>query len=440
MPTPRNDDILSIDGWPGGVNTRIRETENDALDLRVKIPAGIFLREAENVDLTRMGRVMRRAGFSRRATGFAHSLWSDPGVRSAFVVLDGVLTALEGPEMVQTPIREVTPYRPMSYAAVNGEVYWSNGMETGRVTSANQDRIWGMDVPGSPGLTVSMDGGLFAGLYHVTCTFSDVDGIEHGAATPVSIRVDEFHGIRVDAPTPPEGAAMWNVYCTQANGEVYYLARSVPAFLTQVVLTAEDMGIGRLLETLDRHPPRTGHIVRYGNGRIFIARRDTVTFTDPLRYHLMQPSQGLYMFDSDVLLMEPTQGGVYVGVEGRIFFVAGSDPYDVQQRVVHPYGPVAGAVTHVPGHRLEAAVDRVPVFWTQDGQMWAGLPDGLLRPLTGDRFWLPPHRQGAMLYRKYEGMEHVVSVLAQGGEASRMMATDSIVAEVRRNCVKLNRG
>jgi hypothetical protein len=438
MPTPHSEQILQIDGWPGGINNRLRETENEVLDLRVRIPAGIFLREAENVDLTRVGHPMRREGFTQTASGFAHSLWSDPGVSYALVVLDGVLTALEGPEMLQTPIREVTPYRPVSYAAVNGEVYWSNGMEMGRITAAKQDRVWGMPVPGSPTLSVSMDGGMFAGLYHVTCTFSDTDEIEHGAATPVSIRIVEGQGIRVNAPVPPEGAVMWNVYCTQANGETYYLARSVPVFLTQIAISIEDMGIGRLLETLDRHPPRTGHIVRHGNGRIFLARRDTVIFTDPLRYHLTQPSRGLYMFDSEVTMLEPVQGGVYVGIEGRVFFIGGSDPYDVQQRVVHPHGPVAGAVTHVPGHRLEAPVDRVPVFWTQDGQMFAGMPDGILRPLTGDRFWLPPHRQGAMLYRKHEGMEHVVSVLAQGGDASRMMATDSIVAEVRRNCVKLN--
>jgi hypothetical protein len=199
------------------------------------------------------------------------------------------------------------------------------------------------------------------------------------------------------------------------------------------------MGVGKLLETQDRHPPKTGHIVRHENGRIFIARHDTVTFTDPLRYHLTQPSQGMYWFDSDVQLMEPVRDGIYVGIEGRMFFLAGSDPYDVQQRQVHNTGPVPGVVTRIPGERLGVpSVAMVPVFWTQDGAMWAGLPDGTLRSLTRDRFALPAHRRGAMTLRQREGMSHVVSVLAQAGEMSTMAASDSVTAEIRRNCVKLN--
>jgi len=147
----------------------------------------------------------------------------------------------------------------------------------------------------------------------------------------------------------------------------------------------------------------------------------------------------MYWFDSDVLLMEPVREGVFVGIEGRMFFVAGSDPYAVQQRQVHNAGPIPGAVTHVPGERLGVpGTATVPVFWTQDGVMWAGLPDGSLRPLTRDRFALPAHRRGSMILKQREGISQVVSVLSQAGEVSTMAASDSVTAEIKRNCVKLN--
>jgi hypothetical protein len=440
MPTPLDNEVLRMDGWPKGVNNRLRETESEAASKsQFEIPASPWLRKAVNVDLTSKGHPLRRAGYTQVLSGYTHSFWSDPRVYFALVVRDGVLTALNGPDLAQTPIREVTPFRPVSYAPVNGDVYWSNGLETGIVTWDLQDVAWGLSVAGQPTVAAVAAGGLFPGLYHVACTYTDAQGAEHGASEPVSITVIEGQGIVVTAPTAPSGAVRWNVYCTQANSEAYYQTHSVIVALSQVTVSSVDMGIGKLLETLDRHPPKPGHIVRYGNGRIFVARHDTVTFTDPLVYHLMQPARGMYWFDTDVQLMEPVREGLFVGIEGRMFFLAGSDPYDVRQRLIHSAGPVPGAVAHVAGERLGVpGVDSVPVFWTQDGAMWAGLPDGTMRSLTRDRFAVSSQRKGAMMLRNREGMSHVVSVLAQAGEGSTMAATDSVVAEIRRNCVKLN--
>lgn len=439
MPTPSDNDVLRMDGWPKGVNNRLRETEADASSRnQFEVPASPWLRSAVNVDLTSKGHPLRRAGFQAVLSGYTHSLWSDPRVSFALMVHEGVLTAISNNDLLQTAIREVTPFRPVSYAPVNGEAYWSNGIESGLVTHDLLDAVWGLPVAGQPTLSTIDAGGLFEGAYNVTCTYFDAQGVEHGASEPVSIHIPAGQGIAVTAPTPPTGAVRWAVYCTQADGETYYQTHSVPAIVSQITIASSDMGVGKLLETQDRHPPKPGHIVRSENGRIFIARHDTVTFTDPLRYHLTQPSQGMFWFDSDVLLLEPVRGGIFVGIEGRLFFLEGSDPYNVQQRQIHNAGPVPGAVTHVPGERLSIPTATVPVFWTQDGAMWAGLPDGSLKSLTRDRFALPSHRRGAMVLRQREGMSHVVSVLAQAGETSTMAASDSVVAEVRRDCVKLN--
>jgi hypothetical protein len=224
---------------------------------------------------------------------------------------------------------------------------------------------------------------------------------------------------------------------TQADSEVYYLTKTLAAPGT-VDIGVSELGRGRVLETLNFRQPQSGHIVQYFNGRIYVARNDTVIFTEPLRYGVTRPAQGIYMFPERVELLAPSTDGVYVGWQGQVAFLAGMDPYDVSQIAVQAVGPVPRAMTYLPGERLEVGARQVPVWWGTDGVMVAGLPNGQVRQLTRDRLAVPKHEVGAMLLREREGMSQVVSVLRRGGDTNLMGASDSVVAEIRRNCVKLN--
>jgi hypothetical protein len=437
MPTPLDNEVLVMNGWPAGVNNRVRETEAQAATRsQFEIPSSEWLRSAVNVDLTQLGHPLRRDGYSLVDTGFTHSLWSSTRLTFGLCVKAGWLTHINmyGD---QTSLVEVHPYLPVSYADVNGEVYWSNTAELGRVRYDFATH-WGVDVAPVPVVATVAGGSLFDGTYQVAVTCKDSSGTEHGASEPVTIDVVGGQNLVVTFGVPPANAAYWNVYCTQANGEILYQTASVSVGTPNVAITQPDLGKGKHLETLDRHPPKPGSIVRYMSGRIYIARQDTVLFTDPLRYHLTQPSQGMFMFDDTVTLLEPTTDGLYVGGAFGVVFIQGTDPYNVTQRAVASYAPVSRASLRMAGERLGVSVDEVPLWWGKDGVMYAGLPSGELRPLTRDRLAVPSHELGAMLLREREGMSHVVSVLRRGSETNLMAATDSVVAEVRRNCVKLN--
>lgn len=440
MPTPLDNEVLLVDGWAKGLNNRLRETETDAASRnQFEVPASPWLRDATNVDITQKGHALRRSGYTQLTQGFYHSLWSEPSISFGVCVKDGVLTALTTDNgIVETAVKDVNPYLPVSFCAVNGEVYWSNGTEKGRILPTLTAAHWGMPVPPQPSLVAASGGSLYAGRYQITLTYEDAHGEEYGACTPVHTDLEENASLEVTVGAGwPSEAAVVNVYVTRPNGEIFYLAKAM-YYPGTVTIAQGDLAVGRMLETLDRQDPPAGQIVREFNGRIYIARRDTVVFTEALRYGVARLSQGIYMFPSDVTLLEPSSDGVYVGMNGQIVFLAGADPYNVTQLHVSPHSPIPRSSVRVPGERFAANARHVPLWWGQDGAMVAGMPGGQILPLTRDRLALPKHQFGAMMLREREGMSQVVSVLRRGEESNNLGASDSVVAEVRRNCVKLN--
>lgn len=435
MPTPPDNEVLQMDGWPKGLNNRLRETESQSVsEGRFDLPSSPWLRGAVNVDLTQDGHPLRRRGFQNVSSGYMHSLWSDPTIPYGLVVKDGTLTLLWPSEEA---LLAVQPYNIMSYTAVNGEVFFSNGVERGRITRDGVLRVWGLPNPPAPVVAVTSDvGGLHPGTHHVALTYEDAYGEESGASPVVDVEVPQNGGMTLTVPMEADVARV-NVYSTNANGTVYTQTHSV-APGAAVAIGNADIGIGRELETLNFRPPFASRIVRAYNGRIYGVRDEMVWFTEPLRYGLCRPSQGAYLYDDDITLLEPVTEGVFVGGSFGIFFLAGRDPYDVTQLAVSALPPIPRAVARVPGNWLELPVRDVPAWWTQGGGMQVGMPDGTVQEMTSDRLGIPQFRYGAMMVREHEGMRHVVSVLGRGGEVDRMAASDSVVTQVRRNCVKLN--
>jgi hypothetical protein len=140
MPTPRDDKLLRMDGWPGGVNNRIRETEDVSVRDSDAIPNSAFLRKALNVDITAEGHPMRRRGYVLAEAGYAHSVFYSDDLGLFFVVIDGVLKA--GPQTTElTAIMTVNRYLRMSYDWHAGALYFVNGQDSGRYASEGLE-VW----------------------------------------------------------------------------------------------------------------------------------------------------------------------------------------------------------------------------------------------------------------------------------------------------------
>ena len=323
----------------------------------------------------------------------------------------------------------------MSYTTVNDRVYFSNGLDKGYVDFDGIVRPWGIQVPSAPALSLSAGLGLNAGQYQVAVTYTGVDGEEGGASEPTTITVVQGGGITVAMPAAPAEAVTRSVYVTQANSEVFTLYQAVPASTLTLQVSQAGMGAGRVLETQHLEPPIAGDIIRYFNGRIYFAVGEAVFYTEALRFGLVRYSQSLYMMPKPVTLLEPSEDGVYVGYGDTVVFLRGNNPLDVSNVRVDSHGPVMHTGTQVPGYFLGRELEHVPVWWTQQGGMVAGFPGGESQQLTQDRLAVPSFGAGAILAREREGMRHLVSTLRQPGDNS-FGASDSVVAEIRRNAVK----
>lgn len=437
MPTPADDKLLTMDGWPGGVNNRIRETEQGAARENAFMPSSQFLRKALNVDLTAEGHPIRRRGYSLHTPGFSHSAFGCAQLEIFCVVIDGELLAGRDPNNLQY-MADVNRYNPVSYCFLNDVIYYSNGQQLGEITRALQHRVWGIPVAPTPTLAgpAAANPGGWTDTRLVSVTYVDYYGREGGASEPVTVGADG--SFTVDIPVPlPTDVAEARIYVSQPNSEILYHTETL-LITSPLTIYPVNVGQGKELDTLNLHPPVAGQLVRSFNGRVYIARNSKVIFTEALQYHLTRPSQGIYMFPDYVTLMEPSTDGVYVGTKHGVVFLAGADPYTSKQIHVSPYAPVERAVARIPGKKLGLAVEEVPVWWGSDGVLVAGLPGGQLRQLTADRLAVPSFAAGAVSIREYEGMSHIVSSLRSTDGVNTMGASDTVVASVRQNNIVLN--
>jgi hypothetical protein len=437
MPTPRDKDLLKMDGWPGGVNNRIRETEQVVMRGGEKIPSSEFLRQALNVDLTSEGHPIRRKGYSIHTSGYAHSIYASEELEIFCVVIEGQLLAGKDPDNLSV-ITAVNRYNRMSYTVLNDVLYYSNGQSLGEITHALEHRTWGIPVAPTPTLAgpASENPNGWKDTRQVAVTYVDHYGREGGASAPALVGGSGPFTVTIPVPLPPDVAEA-RIYASQVSSEILYHAQSLITVGTVTVQPSE-IGRGKELDTLNMHPPVAGQLLCRLNGRVYIARNDKITFTEALRYHLTRPSQGIYMFSDYVTLMEPSTNGVYVGTQHGIVFLKGEDPYDVEQVHVSPYAPVEMAVTRIPGEKFGVSVDEVPVWWGTDGVMVVGLPGGELKQLTRDRLAVPEFAAGAVSLREYDGMSHIVSSLRSSDGMNPMGASDTVVATVRQNNIVLN--
>jgi hypothetical protein len=409
--------LVRMPGWPAGVDNL--SPENDlARDESGK--SVIAVRAAENVDLSKGGKPRRREGFALALAGSrTHSLWRDGELPFALYVTGGTLRAFQ-PGGGFDIADGLDASLPVSYALAGERVFWSNGPQRGVVLADGTPAPWGCPTPGGqPQVTaLAGQGGLAAGRYQVAITWQLASGEEGGAALAVVVDVVEGGGLSLSGfPVPPAEVAAVRIYVSPANGDVLYHALDVAPGLPVVVIGA---GVRRKpLDTqlLDTMPG--GHIVRWYNGRLFVADEGHLRWSESLRYGLTQPAKNHLGFGGRLDLLEPAAagsagGGLYVAAGKRTYWLAGGDPAAFTQQIAYPHGAVSGTSLTVPGNLfgLETA-NPVPYWLADNGVACLGLPGGQVMPLREGQVVAPSAKRGASLFRERNGLRQVVTALAE---------------------------
>jgi hypothetical protein len=416
--------MAKVSGWPGGVDNRSKE-QSLARDERGHT---IALREAENVDLDKDGKIQRRQGATKVTSGIrVHSLWGDAGFPLALYVDNGELMALQT-DLGSFSVRDgLDPGQPVSFALAAGRAYWTNRMQTGSVTADGVPMPWGVDAPhGQPGAAGGAGiGGLDAGTYQVAVTFVSAAGEESGASRAASVQVPQGGGITLtDIPQPVDASQMVRVYRTGANGggsaerALLYHATDLPAGTTTVILGAARLGRPLATQFLEVMPP--GQIVRQHAGRLWVAATATIVYSESLRYGLTKLPQNRIAMPHVIDLMEPVgngddgAAGLFVASGDRTYWLGGSNPADMRAAARYPEGggAVPGTAVRVAGTTFGLETSEPVAYWlARNGVGCVGLPGGNVLPLKPGQAVAPSAEQGASAFRDERGMRQVITTL-----------------------------
>lgn len=117
-----------------GINNKL-----DPARLKFDPERGITqLSEGVNIDIDSTGRISRRKGFERKREEAGNSLWADG--EDCFYVSGNALFRLQA-DFTRTGLRSGLSDKPFSFVKVNGEVFYSNGNESG-VIKGNVSYGW----------------------------------------------------------------------------------------------------------------------------------------------------------------------------------------------------------------------------------------------------------------------------------------------------------
>jgi len=398
------------------------------------MPAGA-LREAENVDLDKAGRPRRRPGLTLRYSGSGiHSLWTGAG-RTLFAE-GGAIKALASDWTASTLVTGLDPSKLVSYQDVAGQIWWSNGDQSGRILDDGTATTWGIEnPPGQPTASARTGlGGMDAGTYQVAVTFLSADYEESGTGQAASVQISAGDGISLTG-IPQGDAAYIRVYLTPPNGDAFYHYRDLAMGTTSL-----DIGRGtpgRRLETQFAAPLPAGQIVRHYNARMWVASESVLWFSLPFRYGLGRPAEDFFYFPSRITVVEPVKDGLFV-VADKTYFLGGPIPAQMSQDEVSDATGVegTGALVQAKHFALKDMQGEV-AFWFGSRGAMLGLPGGAVQAIMEDRAVVPEYEEGATLFRERNGIRQMVTTLKRPSDSSALGATDSVVAEVVRNGVLL---
>lgn len=404
----------------GGVNNRLADNA-----MARSTPDGMIvdkLRSATNVILDDVGKLKRRKGYTLTHadvgahSGFEYSL-------GVLYVVGGVLKLFDPDAGTTTTLISGLSNAAMAYVEVNGDVYYSNSVDTGKIVSGVR-QTWGIAVPSGVPVLTAVTGALPAGRYQVWFTHETATGEESGASLGSAISVAGSQGVTISGiQTPPAGVSNVNIYCTHQNGDVAYKIASLPAGVSSLqFLTASYLGAQ--INTQFLVPPPPGNVLAYANGRIYTAYKKVLCFTEPLAYGLYRPSRNFIVFPGDITILAGVLDGVYV-VSDKTYFLAGADPSNFVLNPVLPYGGAFGSSSKDISREDSW-------FWYGDRGLVQAGRGGQVKAVQETALSLDAASKGSTLFMEQNGTQQVISLSAPLGYNTSAAAQGFVDMEVRR--------
>jgi len=358
---------------------------------------GDYVREAINVDLTDKGTFQRRKAVElvQALTG-AHSLYKN------LLVLGGVLYRITLPSYTQTLVKILSNDDPVSYAEFNGDIYFSNGTDSGRIAASGLVYPWALPTPAEP-TVAAIAGALYEGWYQVAVSYSNsVTGEEGGVSASHNFQLSSPGSLRVTLPGAVTGATHINVYVSTVNGSVPLLQTTVAVGTASVDLLSLATNRREAIQRYEDAIP-AGRPFIY-NGQLCTISGSNIYYGIPYRLGYYLPASGRIPFPDPVATVAGNQFGIYASTAKQTHFFPGTQLGSVEAEAVRdplPFGAVPGTEFNVPNKPL--------VGWMSDKGFVIADTQGQVEAVAADAvdFVLPA--SGVSTVLETRGYRRVVS-------------------------------
>lgn len=402
--------------WIKGINNSARA---------YAVPSDAVL-DALNVDITDEGHAIRRSGKSETvALDVAHSL-ATLGGKTLLCQGGtlGVVTAVRS--LTITALRAGLGPERISYAERGGEVWWSNGTDSGRCNDDNTDHPWTTPAPANLVAVFPGVGALLAGTYRVAITHATTDGEESVASAIESVAIDAGEAIVLTLPAAVAGVTHFNIYCTQANGGPLQLYSTVVAATSSVTISTAPTG-RQLRDRAFLAPLPAGEVIGFHGNRLLSIKGEWLFYSEPYDYGVYDPSGGYIRLGANGAILASVESGLFV-VADRTWFYQGEDIKTAAPFEKLAFGAAAGTAFVHP-------VATSPVVgWYSDEGLAIGSSDGSIKMLQRDLGFIAPKADsGATWVRQRDGQAHVVVSLDATAAYDRQVSPDFTVSRMRYN-------
>lgn len=368
-----------------------------------------WMTRADNVNFNDTGGMDKRKGWSLSTAGTnITGAYTSEDFTRFYIVDAGALKSIV-PGVSALTLRTGLNSAPMSFTEVNGQVFYTNGIDSGIIGPDNELLPWAWTIPAAPQLA-AVSGSLPAGRYQVRCTFTLPDGRMTGPSESAELVLGEGQALQISA-IPQLAGGRTNVYIAPANSTAYSLAdRRAPIAM---VWNSRASALGIELERPFCYPLPLGvGEIQHWKGRIFAAQylpaadASVVWESQPMNFHQFDLANRSFMVPGKVMMLAPHASALIVGTERAIHAYSreGMPP-------IAPYGVTPGRTWSEDDPDAQGA-KRI-LFWTTRG-VCAALP---FVNLTEQQVSVAPGvRAGGAIVRD-DGQKRFVVALQRGGSA-----------------------
>lgn len=359
----------------------------------------VWFEQADNVVVTNTGSLETTPGYSRATTNTnIRGAYATRDQQRLYVVDSGELSKYDEMYTEQVLRMGLLGDGPVYFTEVNGEVYYSDGVDMGMITPAGTWRRWGFPTPEACTVTPST-GDLDAGIYRVTSTYVADTGLESQSGPELSFVLSSGSSLHIEPPFLAGHRSA--VYVTAPNGTVFYRLALLSS--GNVTYTSGPETLGQELRTGRLDPPRGTRPV-FWQGSIYTAETyrtldlTMVWYSLPLMYHHFDLAGRGIVVPGTVHMMAAHDKGLVIGTEREIFVYTG----DALAKLAD-YGVPDGE--HASEHN-----DKL-YFWSHRGL----IEFAPFRNTTEAIVSLAPGVQAAGKVFQWDGMDRYVVALTQGG-------------------------